>query len=452
MSRLPIRARLTAAFAVATALVLAGAALFVHERLRADLDESVHNELRARAAALLSQARDGGAVRPSPGDEPDEEFAQVLTRHGRVIAATGGVRGAALNARERSRAVTGTLITERRVPGIDGTTRLRAAPDSLSAGRPVLVVAGRSLDDRDEALAGLRASFAIGGPLAILAASLLGYALATAGLAPIERMRRRASEVSLRSVDERLPLPAAHDEVRRLGETLNEMLDRLRRSFDRERRFVADASHELRTPVAVIKTELETALRAAEHPPQVREALVAAVEECDHLAQLAEDLLVLARASEEALPVRPEPLSARAELERARERFADRAAHAHRHIEVRADDGTVLHADPQRLRQAIGNLVDNALRHGAGDVILAARNGDGFAEIEIRDEGPGFSPALAASAFERFTRGSAARTERGAGLGLAIVRAIAEAHGGSAELAPGPGAAVRIRLPQVGLS
>ena len=228
------------------------------------------------------------------------------------------------------------------------------------------------------------------------------------------------------------------------------MLDRLRRSFDRERRFVADASHELRTPVAVIKTELETALRAAgEYPPEVREALVAAVEECDHLAQLAEDLLVLARASEDALPVRPEPLPARAELERARERFADRAAHQQRAIEVRAEYGTVLYADPQRLRQALGNLVDNALRHGDGDVVLAARGAAGTgAEVEVRDAGSGFPPELAERAFERFTRAADARPERGAGLGLAIVKAIAEAHGGSAELLPGPGAGrARSRLP-----
>ncbi len=122
-------------------------------------------------------------------------------------------------------------------------------------------------------------------------ASIVGYVLAAAGLAPVEAMRRRAREVSLTRDDEWLPLPAARDEVRRLAETLNEMLDRLRRSFARERRFVADASHELRTPVAVLKTELEGALRTGDYGPEVREALVAAIEECDHLAALAEDLL-----------------------------------------------------------------------------------------------------------------------------------------------------------------
>ena len=138
-----------------------------------------------------------------------------------------------------------------------------------------MVAVGQSLQDRDETLSSLVASFVIGGPVAVVLASLLGYALAGAGLRPVEAMRRRAREISLGDPDERLPLPAAQDEIRRLGETLNEMLDRLRRSFERERRFVADASHELRTPVAVIKAELEGALRAGGHEPQVREALIA---------------------------------------------------------------------------------------------------------------------------------------------------------------------------------
>ncbi len=212
------------------------------------------------------------------------------------------------------------------------------------------------------------------------------------------------------------------------------MLDRLRRAYDRERRFVADASHELRTPVAVIKTELEGALRRAPADPELREALAAAVEECDHLAQLAEDLLVLARAGDGALPVRPRALEAAELLEGVRLRFAARAAERGREIVVDAAGGLALSADEQRLGQALGNLVDNALRHGAGTVTLRARVGGGTVALEVADEGPGFPPELAGRAFERFARGDEARTRGGAGLGLAIVRAIAEAHGGAAEL------------------
>ena len=133
---------------------------------------------------------------------------------------------------------------ERRVPGIEGPP---ACWRRAGRGSEVVVV-GQSLQDRDDTLDSLVRSFALGGPIAVLLASVLGYALAAAGLRPVEAMRRRAREVSLSRADERLPLPAARDEIRRLGETLNEMLDRLSRSFERERRFVADASHELRTP------------------------------------------------------------------------------------------------------------------------------------------------------------------------------------------------------------
>ena len=321
-----------------------------------------------------------------------------------------------------------------------------ARPVAGASPGAVLVV-GQSLDDRAETLSALVASFAVGGPAAVILASVVGYLLAAASLRPVEAMRRRAREVSLSRDGELLPVPPARDEVRRLGETLNEMLDRLRRSFERERRFVADASHELRTPVAVLKTELEGALRRGGHEPEVREALVAAVEECDHLAQLADDLLVVARGAEGQLPLRAERLRARLVLEGIRRRFADRAEGRGRQIGVDAPDDLVLHADRDRVRQALGNLVDNALRHGDGDVVLTARAADGAVAIDVADHGPGFGDEIAARAFERFTRGDRARTRGGTGLGMAIVLAVAEAHGGSAELVPGPGGRVRIRLP-----
>jgi two-component system, OmpR family, sensor kinase len=429
VSRLPIRLRLTAAFAAAMLLVLAVAALFVYLRLRADLNESVASDLHSRAEAVARAGVGAGVV-----GEAEESFAQLLAPDGRLLDAAGGAGSP----------VPGSGEFERRVEGIDGTARVLARPDGANT-----IVVGRSLEDRDEVLANLVAAFAIGGPIAVLLASLLGYALAGAGLAPVEAMRRRAAEVSLANAQERLPLPPARDELRRLGETLNDMLDRLRRSFERERRFVADASHELRTPVAVIKTELEGVLRSGRHEPRTREALVAALEECDHLTQLAEDLLVIARSAEGELPVRSEPVAVLPLLEGVRDRFADRAGERGRAIRVDAVELEVI-ADPLRLRQALGNLVDNALRHGDGDIVVAARNTDGTVELEVSDEGPGFAPGIAGRAFERFTRGDAARTRGGSGLGMAIVLAIAQAHGGSAAIVPGHGAIVRISLPSQG--
>jgi two-component system, OmpR family, sensor kinase len=450
VSRLPIRARLTAAFALAMVVVLAGAGLFVYLELRSDLDEALDAGLDSRLAVVASSGQASGAV----GTDPEEGFAQLLSADRSVLAADGGAREPALTPAELERAAAGERVSvERRVPGIEGTARLLAGPPEeggAEAGDVAAVAVGQTLEERDETLEGLIASFAIGGPVAVLLASGLGYLLARTGLRPVEAMRRRARDVSLSGRgSERLPLPAAHDEVRRRGETLNEMLDRLRRSFERERRFVADASHELRTPVAVIKAELEAALRAGGHDAEVREALVAALEECDHLAQLAEDLLVVARAAEGELPMRREPVAVGPLLEGVRQRFGDRARERGREIRVDGDGDLRVEADEFRLRQALGNLVDNALRYGAGEIVLSSRRapGDGAVELEVSDRGPGFPPDLAERAFERFARGDLARTRGGTGLGLAIVRAIAEAHGGDAEIVPGDGAVVRIRLP-----
>jgi two-component system, OmpR family, sensor kinase len=442
VSRLPIRVRLTAAFALAMVLVLAAAGLFVYLRLKNDLDDNLQAALETRAQAVAA----AGSADAGAPEEDEEGFAQLLAGSGRVLDTSGGVRGPALTRAELEPARSNTVTIDRGLPGIEGTARVLARPADRPAGAVAAV--GQSLDDRNETLSGLAASFAVGGPIAVLLASIAGYLLAATGLRPVEAMRRRAREVSLTRAGERLPLPAAQDEIRRLGETLNEMLDRLQRSFERERRFVSDAGHELRTPVAVVKTELEGAMRTGDYGPEVREALVAAIEECDRLAQLAEDLLVVARSAEGELPVRPEELPARDLLEDVRERFADRAGQRNRSIRVDAEDGLRLSGDPLRVRQALGNLVDNALRHGDGEIVLRSRRAGAGVELEVSDSGPGFEPAIAGRAFERFARGDQARTRGGTGLGMAIVRAVAEAHGGRAEIVPGgDGATVRIWLP-----
>jgi two-component system OmpR family sensor kinase len=432
-------------------LVLAATALFVYARLATDLSETIDSGLRARSddVAALIRRSGIGLVEAGKGrlGESEEGFVQVLTPGGRLLDGTSGVRGPALRPEDARRASRGPTTFKHAVIGVDGTARMLARPVTVR-GRTLVVVAGASLEDREDALSDLLTSFLIGGPIAVLVASGIGYLLTSAGFAPVEAMRRRAQRISLTRSGERLPLPAAHDELRRLGETLNEMLARLEASFERERRFLADASHELRTPLAVVKAELETALRNESSNLKVRDSLIAALEETDHLAQLAEDLLLIARAADGRLPVRREEIEIRELLERTRERFADRASEQARGIEIHVAARLRVPIDPLRGRQALGNLVDNALRHGIGDVRLSARQRGDTVEIDVSDEGPGFSPELAARAFERFARGDGERTS-GTGLGLAIVRAIAEAHGGTATIVntPSPGAIVRLTIP-----
>ena len=448
MNRLSIRIKLTAAFALAMLLMLWVAALFVYLRLRDDLNDRVDASLRARAEAVVAAHERGVNVSGVPLEDLEETFVQTISSSGRVIETAGRVRGPALTPDETQRATIADVVVERSLTGVDGRARILGRVAGAGEDRVVIAI-GQSLNDRNDALSSVIDSFAIGSAAAVLLTSAIGYGLAKAGFAPVEAMRRRAREVSLRPNDEGLPLPRARDEVRRLGETLNEMLERLRGSFERERRFVADASHELRTPVAVIKTELEGALRTRNYGDDVHVALVAAVDACDRLARLADDLLVLARATDGALPVRPEMVSVDDLLEVIRAEFVDRAASEGRFISIDVELDLEVAVDQHRLRQVGANLVDNALRHGAGDVALSARRHDGGVQIEVADGGAGFSEPFADHAFERFARDDPARGGTGSGLGLAIVHTIIAAHGGTATVTAGRPCRVHIWLPDL---
>ena len=455
LGRLSIRAKLTVAFAAALILVLALAGLFVYLRVSSGLTEAIDDSLQARAsdvAAVVARGEEDEAddrrQSLSGGLFGGEEgFSQILTPGGRVVASTlPPGAGPALDPEQLDRAAGERIVVEgREVPGVEGEARVLGEPASSPDGK-VVVVAGASTDDRSEALAGIASAFAIGAPLALLVASGLGYLLAARSLAPVEAMRRRASGITLERSGERLPLPRAEDEIHRLGETLNTMLDRIEAVLERERVFVADASHELRTPLATLRTELELALRSERSSEELRAALRSAAEEVDRLSQLAEDLLVIARSDQGRLPIAREPIELSVLLERVRKRFEDRARERGREIVVAAPSSLRAELDGLRIEQALGNLVENALRHGGGEVSLSARRDDGSAVLEVSDHGPGFPDGFEAEAFDRFTRAGDGRTGGGAGLGLAIVRAIATAHGGGVVVAASGEAATTLRI------
>jgi signal transduction histidine kinase len=295
-----------------------------------------------------------------------------------------------------------------------------------------VLVVGQDIDDNEESLATLRLLLAVGLPIALILASLAGYAVAAAALRPVDAMRRKAAGISEDRPGERLPLSPADDEIRRLGTTLNAMLARLEAALERERGFVSDASHELRTPLASLKTELELALRRDRTEDELRAALRSATEETNRLSRLADDLLVLARSDRGTLPLRIEPVRAKDLLDGVAERFRGGG----RDVQVIVPDGLAIEADRLRLEQAVGNLLANATTHGAGRVTVSARAADGAVELHVEDEGPGVPGPFAERAFERFTRADEARTGDGAGLGLAIVAAIARAHGGRTGFSP----------------
>jgi signal transduction histidine kinase len=227
------------------------------------------------------------------------------------------------------------------------------------------------------------------------------------------------------------------------------MLARLEAALTRERNFVSDASHELRMPLAILKTEFELALRDGRSREELLEAVRSAAHETDRLIQLAEDLLVIARSEQGRLPVAREPIAVDEVLDGVRRRFAGRATELRRGIECDRSPGRTVFADRRRLEQALGNLVDNALRHGGGRVRMTARESAGRVELHVVDDGSGFPADFVERAFERFSRADEARARGGAGLGLAVVQGIALAHGGSAHAAnaQGGGADVWLSLP-----
>jgi two-component system OmpR family sensor kinase len=446
MSRLPIRTRLTLVFTAAMAVVLAAMGIFVYSLVASDSSAALDRELRSRAQDLSALVERNGSLERtgSPFIEHGETFAELVAPDGRVLDATptiGAFR--LLNDAELERAAAGPSFVNREfVPGLDEPARMLAVP----VDRGVLVV-GATRENRAETLESLRNAFLIGGTIALLLSALGGYLLAGAALRPIEGMRRRAAEISTSSLHERLPVPRARDEVARLGETLNEMLARLEDGLERERRFVSDASHELRTPLTMLRTELELALRKARTPEELEQSIRSAVEETDRLSRIADDLLLLARAEQGKLPLRAEPTDLVDVLETVRTRFGARAELEGRPLSVDVDDSPVARVDRMRLEQALGNLVDNALRHGEGTITITAAANDSTAELHVLDEGAGFPDGFGDKAFEPFSR--AAPSGDGSGLGLAIVATIVRAHDGQVAAAARPcgGADVWIRLP-----
>jgi len=448
LRRLPIRAKLTLAYTGVVALMLSAIGLFLFFNFRSGLDASLNTTLRSRAdevAAVIRQAGIAGLSRDRALLVGGDLVTQVLDRDGRVLFST-------------SRGDTGPLVGPERVRAagasnvyIDRRERerllVRRGPDA----RTVLVVQA-SLEQHERALELLNGALLVGGALTLLVAALAGYGLASAVLRPMEAMREAAAEISDVDPGARLPLPPAEDEVYRLGVTLNGMLARLEEARDRERAFFSDASHELRTPLTILKAEVELALRTDNPAETLRAALRVAGAETDRLIGLAEDLLLIARSDAGAMELDRQAVPASAVMEIVERRFRVRARESGRTLTVSDGEDPMLDVDAARVEQALSNLVENALRHGRGDIDLRARAVNGHAELHVLDDGPGVPDGFIPHAFERFSRAGAGRSGKGTGLGLAIVALIASAHGGRAGIGnrPSGGADAWLELPMGG--
>lgn len=439
--RIPFRVRLTLCFAAVMIVLFGSLAFVLRARFEDGLDQAIDHSLSTRAGDLqtLVQARRNLPALPAGGGA----FAEVLAPStGHVRAATPGYTRSLLTPPQLRRAAVGSSFID-----LGDRARLLAGPAGTQP--PLVLVVGVSLAQRNSALTTLSELLFIGGPGLLILTCLAGYGLAAWTLAPVKKMSERADQIGGEPGGERLPIPEANDELHRLGVTINGMLSRLDDAIARERAFVADAGHELRTPLSILKLELEFALAADSTREELQARLQSVAEEVDRLIKLAQDLLIIARAEQGRLPLERRAIELRPLLERLAVRFTAAASAIGRVVRLENPRELVVEADPARIEQALTNMVSNALRHGDGDVVLVAQQMDGRIEIHVLDDGPGFEPELLARAFERFARASRARSERGAGLGLSIVHVIASAHGGRARVRnrDGGGADVWLELP-----
>ncbi|HEY3296676.1 MAG TPA: HAMP domain-containing sensor histidine kinase [bacterium] len=319
---------------------------------------------------------------------------------------------------------------------------------------PYVLELAAPMHDLLEELEHLRLLFEIAIPVVLLLTGLAAYGITHAAFRPITEMTEAARRISAQNLDARLDLPRAQDEVRRLGETLNDLIERLESAFHSQRQFVADASHEIRSPLAVIRTELELALRETESP-SIRESIRISLGEIDRLTRMSSQLLMLARLDANPSDLRTEPVRLDELLVECVQRTIFLAEPKGTKIEVYVEDAIEIRADGEKLKSVFLNLLDNAVKystdHGMVKVSLRlAGIPSGTVEVSVDDNGPGIAHADQPRIFQRFYRCEAHRGQGGGcGLGLAIAAQIVQMHRGTLTVKSeeGRGATFTVTLP-----
>jgi len=422
---------------------------FVLLRYRSDLDRAIEEGLETRYADVRAALR--RVPSPVPGATgviipKAEVFAQVLTPGGTVLAASPRalLGRPVLGSRELARASRGRISVEQAVPPRAGDARLLAGPQSLGTQR-VVVIVGSRLDESERSQAQLELALAIALPTLAMIVVVAGWFLVGAALRPVGKLVSEADALSMTHQKRRLS-EQGPAELADLARHLNDMIGRIEGALEHERAFLDDASHELRTPIAIVRGELELARPLAAGDPAIRAALDSALEEVERLQALALNLLTLGRTR-----ANDPPPDERVDLRAVAERALDAARRAGDvrpvDITVHGDAATV--GDAAALQRAVVNLLDNAVRHASSRVEIALGEDGDDAFVEVQNDGPGFPSAVMDHAGERFVPGAVS----GAGLGLAIVDAIAGSHGGYLELgtrADGAGAVATLHLPRHG--
>jgi len=450
-----LRARLGLVFALTTTLAAGGFGALILHQARHQLAIAIDEGLVPVATGLAQRvAAEGPVVVSGPNPElapPSDAVAQLLAADGRILAASAFAgNDRPLLPPAGARTVANQHRTVRRQTSLpkDGggreAVRIRAVPVTVGGTTGVLVAA-TSFDESLRLEQELEHALGVGLPLLALAVALGGWLLTGAMFKPVRSMIEQADTISTHEAGERLAITGGGAELRALAARLNAMLDRIDDATARERAFLDDASHELRTPIAIVRGELELARDRASDDAEQSATLDSVLEEVERLERLAHNLLVLARSRSGTLTGGTDPVDLETVVDRAARAIARRADH--RHVEVRCEGNGVVNGDESALQRAVLNLVDNAVRHAASAVRVTVTEDRTFVDLVVADDGPGFPADLLPHAFDRYTRDPAGGG--GMGLGLAITSAIAAAHGGhvSATNRPGGGAEVRLRLP-----
>jgi two-component system OmpR family sensor kinase len=464
-----IRGRLTLWYATALILSLAVFAVVLYLARRSasyqDLDRRIQSEADLTAGILAESYRARGVlVEPDTAGRPVlipevaavlevvPDFLLLTSRDGRLLFASPDARALTFAEFEQ---LTGLVARPPpgRVPGQhrifpNGPTLhyvVRLIPEA--GGQFGALFAGADTRSAELGLQQLVSTIIVAFVIGLVPAVLVGRWLAGRALEPVDRMITEVREISDgRTLHRRLAVPMAKDELGRLAETLNEMMARLERSFAALRRFTADASHELKTPLTVVRAGVERAITRPDVPQETLAALEETLQEVNRMTELLDSLLTLARADEGRAELHREPVDLRAIVAEAGETGELLADHAGVAIEIRTPpEPVVLALDKSRVRQLILNLIENAVKYTprGGNVSVHLDGSDGKVSLTVADSGIGIAPGDLPHIFDRFWRADSARTRTGArpgaGLGLAISKWIAEAHGGAIEVQSRPG-------------
>ena len=438
-----VRVRTTAGATVVVGVALVIGALVLIGVLRRDLIDNVETAARLRADDVVALLEGGTTPDELAVDDEEASLVQVVDQDGRVVAATGNIAGEAPIADLRP----GSSRTVDRLPiGDDASYRVVAESADTPDGRFV-VLAARSLEPVDDSLAAVATVLAVGLPVLVLLVAFTTWVVTGRALRPVEAIRAEVTAITDAELDRRVPEPGGDDEVARLARTMNEMLARLEASRDRQQGFVSDASHELRSPISVIRHELEV-LIADPDGRNIAEVARGLLAEDLRMQALVEDLLVLARSDEGTLSHNRRPVDLDDVLLAEAARLRDRESVS---VDASGISAGQVVGDPAQLARVVRNLVDNAERHAANTVGLSLTEHDGRVSLCVADDGSGIAAADRTRIFERFTRldDARARDTGGYGLGLAIVHQVVTAHGGgvSVEETPGGGARFVVDLP-----